>query len=544
MSFNTEFFAPPMATVPRSGPAARTTMLVILESMIDPVPRIRSSWPSGDPEAVRRLPPRDDVVLERAGPDGSYEAVEGPFRRYHRRLHDDGRRVEETIDFALGVPWWSWLLSWPSRAALRARPRLPGMQPWWAPPDRLDATAARVLGLVCAVAVAGGYLNTLFTQTVAFAADSFGTGEGAQGVAGAVVRFGLVFAFPLVLLADRQGRRRMLVISAVLAPLLCSLGAVAPSFAALTASQTLGRPVAIVLMLLVGVVAAEEMPAGGRAYAVSVIAMAGGLGAGLCVLALPLADVAPWGWRLIYVLPLAFLVLAVDLHRRLPETRRFATTHAVAPRFPRRRFALLALSAFLTNLLVAPASFFQNRYLRDVRGYSAATISLFTLATNTPAGIGIVAGGRIADTRGRRRVAAVGLVVGATATVGVFVLSGSPMWVVATVGSVVGAAAVPALGVYGAELFPTGHRGKASGFISALSLIGSSIGLVLVGQLIDGGRSYGTAMAVVGGGPLVVAVLVLLLYPETAHVVLEDLNPEDRLDPSAPAEAAEPPDHR
>jgi MFS family permease len=93
---------------------------------------------------------------------------------------------------------------------------------------------------------------------------------------------------------------------------------------------------------------------------------------------------------------------------------------------------------------------------------------------------------------------------------------------------VVGAAAVPALGVYGAELFPTGHRGKASGFISALSLVGSSLGLLLVGWLLDGGRSYGTAMAIVGFGPLVVAVLVMLLYPETAHVVLEELNPEDR----------------
>jgi MFS family permease len=521
-------------------------MLVIVESMIDPVPRTRSSWPSGDPEAVRRVPPRDDVVLESGPVDGTYGLVDGPFRSYRRRLEDDGSRVVETIEFRLAVPWWSWLLGPAARRALHQRPHLPGTQPWWAPPDRLDARAARVLGLVCAVAVVGGYLNTLFTQTVAFAADDFGTSEGAQGVAGAVVRLGLVVAFPLLLLADRRGRRRMLVLAAFLAPVLCSLGALAPSFAALTATQTLGRPVTIVLMLLVGVVAAEEMPPGGRAYAVSVIAMAGGLGAGLCVIALPLADLGTGGWRLVYVLPLFFLVVAVDVTRRLPETRRFVAAHATAPHFPRKRFALLALSAFLTNLLVAPASFFQNRYLRDVRGYSALAISLFTLATNTPAGVGVVAGGRIADTRGRRRVAAVGLVVGAVCTVAVFALAGSPMWVVATIGSVVGAAAVPALGVYGAELFPTGHRGKASGMISALSLVGSSIGLVLVGQLLDTGRSYGMAMAVVGGGPLVVAVLVLALYPETAHVVLEELNPEDRVaaagagPPSAPAEPAEP----
>lgn len=496
-------------------------------------------------------------MLERVAGPGAYELVEGPFRRYRRSLDTHGDTVVETTEYELAVRWWGWLLRGPARHAMRHRPHLAGVQPWWAPPQRLDAQAAGVLGLVCALAVAGGYLNTLFTQTVGFAAGEFGTTTGAQGVAGAVVRFGLVLAFPLVLLADRRGRRLAVVLCAVLAPVLCSLGALAPSFAVLTATQTVGRPVAIVLMLLLGVVAAEEMPAGGRAYAVSVIAMSAGLGAGLCVAALPLADLATWGWRLAYVLPLVFLAVAASARRHLPETRRFERVHAEAPRFPRKRFALLACSAFLTNLLVAPASFFQNRYLQDVRGYSALTISLFTLATNTPAGIGIVAGGRIADTRGRRRVAAFGLVVGAVTTVAVFVLAGAPMWTVSTIGSIAGAAAVPALGVYGAELFPTGHRGKASGFISALSLVGSSIGLVLVGQLLDAGQSYGTAMAVVGFGPLVVAVLVLLLYPETAHVVLEELNPEDRaaeehrpgpapdgdslhLPPSAPAQRPEP----
>ena len=44
-----------------------------------------------------------------------------------------------------------------------------------------------------------------------------------------------------------------------------------------------------------------------------------------------------------------------------------------------------------------------------------------------------------------------------------------------TLGALIGGAAVPALGVYGAELFPTGNRGRANGLISVLSLIGSSV---------------------------------------------------------------------
>jgi hypothetical protein len=50
-------------------------------------------------------------------------------------------------------------------------------------------------------------------------------------------------------------------------------------------------------------------------------------------------------------------------------------------------------------------------------------------------------------------------------------------------------------------------------------------------------------MGVLAIGPLIVAALVVILYPETAHHELEDLNPEDRADglvvPSAqPAEPA------
>jgi MFS family permease len=110
---------------------------------------------------------------------------------------------------------------------------------------------------------------------------------------------------------------------------------------------------------------------------------------------------------------------------------------------------------------------------------------------------------------------------------------------------VIGGAAIPALGVYGAELFPTGNRGKASGLISMLALVGSSIGLVAAGWALDQAIGYGTVMAVLAVGPLVVAALVAIIYPETAHHELEDLNPEDRMDGlgSSSSEAAQPAGH-
>ena len=124
-----------------------------------------------------------------------------------------------------------------------------------------------------------------------------------------------------------------------------------------------------------------------------------------------------------------------------------------------RRFWLLAASALLLAMFTSPASLFQNEYLRDDRGYSAAAISLFTILTNTPGAIGIVAGGRLADMRGRRIVGAVGVLGGTLATVAMYSSAGAAMWLTSVVGAIVGSAVVPALSVYGPELFPTSLRG-------------------------------------------------------------------------------------
>jgi MFS family permease len=503
--------------------------------------RVRHRWPAADPSTWASLAtPRDDLLTEQVEAEGCYTQRSGPFREYHRTLErpSDGEAVE-TTEYRLSVPWWGWLFLPLVRSSVR---RPPGRRrtPWWAPPDQLDARAIFVLGLLGAACLAVGYLNTLFTQTVNFAADEFGASEEAQGVAGTVARFGIVFSLPFVIFADRLGRRKMLVAAAFCAPTLCSLGAFAPSFAWLTVTQTLGRPIAISLGLLVGIVAVEEMPRNCRAYAISLLALATGLGAGLAVMALPLADLGLRGWRLVYLLSLGFLVIAVDLARRLPESRRFEVPHAQSPTLSRGRFALLAASGFALNVLVAPASFFQNRYLKDVRGYSASLIALFTLVTNTPGGAGVIVGGRLADIHGRRRVAIVAVLGAAAFSVAMFFVAGAPLWLTNTGAAIFGGAYVPALGVYTSELFPTGRRGVANGLIAAASLLGSGVGLLAAGRLLDQGMAYGPVMLLLAAGPLLVAVLVAVGYPETAHLTLEQLNPEDRaVAASATAASAE-----
>ena len=217
------------------------------------------------------------------------------------------------------------------------------------------------------------------------------------------------------------------------------------------------------------------------------------------------------------------------MRHRLVESRRFIAPHAaVGVSGHGGRLLLLAASALLANVFVAPQSQFGNRFLQTERGFSGGRIGLFSIIVGTPAGIGIVAGGRLADVRGRRIVAAVALTGGTLCTLAYFSASGWSLWVWATVGNIVSAASIPALGVYGPELFPTGLRGKANGVIGLAGLVGSAVGLIGAGVLSDRYGAIGPAMALLAVGPFLLAGLVIAAYPETARRELEDINPEDR----------------
>src|SRR3546814_8000085 len=133
----------------------------------------------------------------------------------------------------------------------------------------------------------------------------------------------------------------------------------------------------------------------------------------MCLGVLPLADTGEGGWRLLFGLALLGLPVVRVVARHLAESRRFEVTHVdVGMAGHGRRFWLLAASALLLGLFTAPASQLMNEFLRDERGFSAARISMFSILTNTPGGIGVLIGGRLADTRGRRVVGAVGIAGG------------------------------------------------------------------------------------------------------------------------------------
>ncbi len=295
----------------------------------------------------------------------------------------------------------------------------------------------------------------------------------------------------------------------------------------------------------------EEAPEGARAYAASMLALAGGFGFAFSVATLPLGDVAPWGWRIPFALGGATILVAPAVARRLGETTRYTAlsvrTDVVRGRardvFDRHRgrFLLLAVIALLTSMFNGPSSSFTNKYLTDIRGFTNTDIAFFrAVTTGVPGLVGVLIGGRLAELRGRRPVAGIALAI-ATGTQMIFFLTGGvSLWVMSAVSIFMAGAGGIALGTLDAELFPTEVRSTSNAMLYVIGVIGSAAGLLAAGGLADHLGGIGHSVALTGIGSFLVALIVIPLLPESAARVLDDVSPTltvtDDADPAGEAE--------
>jgi MFS family permease len=493
------------------------------------------------PDAAAALQvPRDYfLVREAVAPDGSFVCDDGPFDHYQRTVSSTPRgddvEITEQIDFRLAAPLWRVLLNIPVKRALR---QPPDALPWWAPPDRFNRSTARTVSVLCIGMIVTGYLGALIGQTATFASDEFGTSDRAQGFLFAAVRLGTLLTVVITAMADRRGRRHMLLIALVLGCTLTMFGALSTGLWTLGATQAVARGMATAISILIGIMAAEAAPRNSRAYVVSVLVLTAALGAGMVVWILPLADLDLRAWRVLYLVPAIGLPVTWWLSRNLEESGRFEQQAAdqtpSSTAMLASRLVLIAATGFLIGMFAAPASQFRNDFLRDERGFNATQVSLFVVVTNTPVGIGVAIAGKLADRQGRRPVGAFAVFGGTALTIATYAVDGWGMWTASVLAGIVGAMAAPALGVYGAEMFGTSRRGRANGIVSVVALAGSATGLLLVGELSHRLDSFAAAFLVVAIAPMVVVLLVLTLFPETAHRELEDINPGDRPPTSGP----------
>ena len=224
-----------------------------------------------------------------------------------------------------------------------------------------------------------------------FVGSDLGFGVQTQSRALAIIRIGAVLTFLGTALADRRGRRPLILWSIVIAALFAAIGGLGEDVAWVTGSQVVCRGLVAVGVLLLPVLAAEEVPAGSRAFVTGLIAMSGGLGVGMVLWVLPFADCehrrvemdlgtrAPGRAR--------HLSGSAATCRRAIRSSRELTAghreHAVTPSW-RGRLLRFGARILMLDLFITPVFQLQNDFLNIARGFSARPKLAVFLSARTP----------------------------------------------------------------------------------------------------------------------------------------------------------------
>ncbi len=462
------------------------------------------------------------------------------------RSHIPTRWLMRALIVTIGVLFWA---GHRAPAPSPPEPGPDGRYPSpWIPPlfgvtPALPARQWRVLGLMIAAGLFNAYDHQILSLALKQVQEGLGIAEGQVGYLGSVIRFGAVPGIALVLLGDVLGRRRLLLWSIVGYTLSTGATAFAPDERSFIAFQFLARAFGAAEAGLAAVVVAEEIDADQRGWALGVLAGLSFLGIALAWALFGAVEVLPFGWRGLYAVGLAPLVLIAWLRRRLPETRRFERERERRPttgllrdslrpmvsllRSYPRRLAAVALVGFLMAFSGHAAGFFFPKYLQEVHGLAPTRLTLLA------AGIGLIGMcampllGRLGDRRGRKPVAIFFIAANPLAVLAVFQAPGLVLLSLAFLAmNLSDIGSDHNLSVFSNELFPTSFRATAGSAAGIFSTLGGSAALAAESVLFGSLGSHATAISLLALVGLAVPFLVGFAYPETSGRELEEISPE------------------
>ena len=405
---------------------------------------------------------------------------------------------------------------------------------------------------VAAATVAAGFAQFGATTALGDVARVFGeTGDGTSlvarvglsgttlGVGLAIVRLASLASLPLAALADRHGRRRMLLGCVTGGLAATALAALSPGYWWFVGLFAIGRPLLSATNAIAVVIAAEETETRDRAKAIALMTAGYGIGAGLTALVRGVAG-GELGFRGLFALALVPLAAMPLLARRLEEPDRYqrlraAADPALAAARPavlgrvraelRPRLRLLAVLAFSIAFVTGPMNTFLFVYAENALGISRSSTAAMVLAAGPIGLVGLVIGRWAADRLGRRITAAGTQAMVALA--GMVTYSGSRPAVAAgyLLAILVASAYAPSFGALGSELFPTSVRATMAGWLVAAGVVGAVAGLIAFGLLTDALSSFAAA-AVLVCAPVVLTCVLFARLPETRGLELEQSAPD------------------
>lgn len=362
-------------------------------------------------------------------------------------------------------------------------------------------------------------------------ADQAGLSASVLGAGLAVIRLSSLLALPLTGLADRWGRRRMLLVTVAVGLAITVASAASPSYWWFVVVFALGRPFLSATNALAQVVAAEQTSSRDRATAVALVAAGYGVGAGCTAVIHSLAS-STLGFRGVVGLAVVPLLLVPVVARWVTEPDRFVVAEgardlpmpvlgAVGRRF-RARLAIMVALAFAVSVIAGPANTFVFLYAQNVRHLSGGVTAAMVVGSGLAGLGGLLVGRWMADRFGRRPTGAIGM-VGIAGAATLAYSGGSTALIVGYVLGVLGGSVfAPASGALVNELFPTEVRASVAGWFLVAGVLGASAGLVVFGAVADAGNRFGLAAAVTFL-PTAMAALLFWCVPETRGREPEEL---------------------
>ena len=373
-------------------------------------------------------------------------------------------------------------------------------------------------------------------------ADQAGLSGTELGVGLAVIRLASIGGLPLAGLADRFGRRRMLLVVTVVGLALTMMAAASPGFWWFVVIFALGRPALSATNGLSQVGAAEETGTHDRAKAIGLIAAGYALGSGVTAVLNGLAGKA-LTFRGVFALSGVALVGVVLLRNRLQESERFTAMVAersgeealpvfgAVARPYRKRLLVVAALAFAVSVVTGPANGFVFLYARNVLKVSGAGTTAMVVGAGVVGLAGLLAGRWLADHVGRRPTGAAAMVGIAVAAVVCYSGSRLGLFIGYEMAAVSGGAFAPAAGALANELFPTSVRASVAGWNVAAAVLGGVLGLVVFGAVADVAHRSTAQVATVVPAlvtflPMLLATALFWAVPETRGKELEEIWPE------------------
>lgn len=426
-----------------------------------------------------------------------------------------------------------------------ARPR----RPWWLPhflgrmPRGLEERHVGIVGIVALAFLFENYDLSMLSAALKQIRESYGLSPAEMSSLLAWIRLGAIPAFLMLPLADRIGRRRVFLVAVVGMSVGTFISGLAQTPIQFVVAQTVTRAFLVAATATAVVLVAEALPARHRGWGIGILGAIGTFGYGLSAILYAFVDRLPFGWRFLYLVGIAPLLLFGRFRALVVETEHFRASRSVLPAagslwarmtgpmrelvrdHPMRSLAVAAMAASV-SAATAPAFNLVSDFVQSSRGWAPSSYSLMALLAGGLGTIGNPAMGWAADRLGRRPVAVVAF--GAFPLAAWAMYFGPDAWVpfvwipfvfLLTGGNVM-------MRVVTSELFPTSSRNTAMGWETLHETLGAAVGFAAVGLLIGETSDLALAAVVVSTTALLGALVVWSL-PETAGRELDGAQGRD-----------------